>query len=82
MGSSWRQEERDDQRFAGLLDALTAVLSTGGTLMLASTQRALPLDRDELSDRGLAREDVSARTIPRDFARTPKVHCCYLVTRP
>ena len=82
VGSSWRQEERDDQRFAGLLDALTAVLSTGGTLMLASTQRALPLDRDELSDRGLAREDVSARTIPRDFARTPKVHCCYLVTRP
>ena len=30
---------------------------------------------------GLAWEDVTARTIPQDFARSPRIHRCFLLRR-
>ena len=30
---------------------------------------------------GVEIEDISPETIPEDFARTPKIHKCYLVRR-
>ena len=36
---------------------------------------------DELEKYGVEIEDISPETIPEDFARTPKIHKCYLVRR-
>jgi 23S rRNA (guanine2445-N2)-methyltransferase / 23S rRNA (guanine2069-N7)-methyltransferase len=48
-------------------------------LVFSTNLRTFKLDYDALAP--LAIEDITARTIPPDFARTPRIHHCFLVRR-
>jgi 23S rRNA (guanine2445-N2)-methyltransferase / 23S rRNA (guanine2069-N7)-methyltransferase len=50
-------------------------LAPGGLLVFSNNFRRFRLDRGALGDLAIA--DVTAATIPRDFARDPKVHHCF-----
>ena len=50
-------------------------LAPGGLLVFSTNFRKFKLDKGALAD--LTIEDVSAATIPKDFARDPKIHQCF-----
>lgn len=60
---------------ANLIRHATALLEAGGELIFSTNFRRFKLDEAALA--GLSIEDISARTIPHDFARNPKVHQCW-----
>ena len=62
-----------------LLQATARRLAPGGTLVFSTNHTRFRLATDMLD--GLAVEDISASTIPRDFARNPRIHRCYVITR-
>lgn len=68
------------EALVALVRDCAAVLEGDGTLVLACGRHLPKLDGTLLAGSGLALEDVSARTLPHDFGRTPKVQRCYLVT--
>jgi 23S rRNA (guanine2445-N2)-methyltransferase / 23S rRNA (guanine2069-N7)-methyltransferase len=73
--------ELDLQRdHVGLVRKTVARLAPGGLLIFSCNFRKFRLDREALAD--LAIDDVSAATIPKDFARDPKVHRCYEIRVP
>jgi 23S rRNA (guanine2445-N2)-methyltransferase / 23S rRNA (guanine2069-N7)-methyltransferase len=61
-----------------LIRGALARLSAGGTLLFSNNFRKFKLDRDALAD--ISIEDITARTIPKDFQRTPRVHGCWKIT--
>ena len=63
-----------------LLQAAHA-LTPGGRLVLTARSRTFKIDDAALEAVGFAVEDVTARTIPHDFERTPKIHLCWLISR-
>ena len=50
-------------------------LAPGGLLLFSTNFRKFSLDAEALAD--LQVTDVTRRTIPRDFARDARVHCCF-----
>jgi 23S rRNA (guanine2445-N2)-methyltransferase / 23S rRNA (guanine2069-N7)-methyltransferase len=50
-------------------------LAPGGLLLFSTNFRKFRLDTEALADLQLT--DVTRRTIPRDFARDARVHCCF-----
>lgn len=60
-----------------LIEAAMALLEADGTLIFSNNFRKFRLDAG-LKDR-YAVEDITARTLPRDFARNPKIHHCFLI---
>ncbi|MDY3128891.1 MAG: bifunctional 23S rRNA (guanine(2069)-N(7))-methyltransferase RlmK/23S rRNA (guanine(2445)-N(2))-methyltransferase RlmL [Berryella intestinalis] len=64
-----------------LLINVTRLLSEEGEAIFSCNLRSFKPDLEKLERYGVALEDVSASTIPADFARTPKIHKCYIVTR-
>jgi 23S rRNA (guanine2445-N2)-methyltransferase / 23S rRNA (guanine2069-N7)-methyltransferase len=70
----------DVQRDHAWLIRQTARLLTGDGVLLFSTNfRQFKLDEDELE--GLNIEDISRKTLPRDFERNPRIHKCYRMTK-
>jgi len=55
-------------------DALR-VLAPGGVLWFSNNLRRFRLDTEALAD--LRVEDITRATIPRDFARSPRIHKCW-----
>jgi len=55
------------------------LLASGGVLYFSTNFRRFKLDREALA--GLNCEDISAATIPEDFARDQKIHYCWRITR-
>ncbi len=53
------------------------LLAPKGTLIFSTNLRRFKLDAEGLP--GLAAEDITPRTIPPDFARSPRIHACFLV---
>ena len=53
----------------------------GGEAIFSCNLRSFKPNVDELAKYGVQIEDISASTIPEDFARNPKIHKCYLVRR-
>lgn len=70
--------QRDHVR---LILAIGEVLADGGTLVFSCNRRRFRLDEEALAAAGLAARDVTARTIPKDFERTPWVHACWTIAR-
>ena len=68
--------QRDHVR---LIDDAAALLGAGGVLVFSTNLRTFKLDAEALAH--LVVEDVTPVTIPPDFARTPKIHQCFLVRR-
>jgi 23S rRNA (guanine2445-N2)-methyltransferase / 23S rRNA (guanine2069-N7)-methyltransferase len=64
-----------------LVRATARVLAPGGTLVFSTNLRKFRLNTAALEAAGLRAEDVSARTVPPDFARNPRIHRCYLIGR-
>ncbi|HEV2228712.1 MAG TPA: bifunctional 23S rRNA (guanine(2069)-N(7))-methyltransferase RlmK/23S rRNA (guanine(2445)-N(2))-methyltransferase RlmL [Steroidobacteraceae bacterium] len=60
---------------AQLIDACARLLAPGGLLVFSTNAQRFKL-APELSER-FAVVDVSAATLPEDFARNPRIHRCY-----
>ncbi|PLY00526.1 MAG: bifunctional 23S rRNA (guanine(2069)-N(7))-methyltransferase RlmK/23S rRNA (guanine(2445)-N(2))-methyltransferase RlmL [Desulfuromonas sp.] len=60
-----------------LLRRAVELLAPGGTLIFSNNLRNFKLDREALAD--LAVEEITAKTIPFDFARNPRIHNCWLI---
>ena len=56
------------------------LLAPDGVLIFSTNSRKFRLDAEALAD--LRIEDWSRRTLPPDFARNPKIHQCWRLTRP
>jgi 23S rRNA (guanine2445-N2)-methyltransferase / 23S rRNA (guanine2069-N7)-methyltransferase len=62
-----------------LLRDATALLEPGGVLVFSTNHRRFTLDAGALP--GLVVEDITASTIPEDFARNPRIHRCFRIAR-
>lgn len=62
-----------------LLNNVLSLLADDGVLIFSNNFRKFRMDRDALPD--LAIEDISAATVPKDFARNPRIHNCWRITR-
>ena len=63
----------------GILEDAAALLAPGGVLYFSNNKRGFKMDVDAL--RGLTVEDITAATIPFDFARNPHIHNAWRITR-
>ena len=71
----------DIQRDHGeLLRLVRRMLAPGGKIVFSGNLRSFKLDELKVRACGLAIEDVTAKTIPEDFSRNPKIHFCYVLT--
>jgi 23S rRNA (guanine2445-N2)-methyltransferase / 23S rRNA (guanine2069-N7)-methyltransferase len=61
----------------GLIGNAARLLKPDGRLIFSTNARKFRLDEEALAD--LAIEDISAKTIPKDFERNPKIHRCWVV---
>jgi 23S rRNA (guanine2445-N2)-methyltransferase / 23S rRNA (guanine2069-N7)-methyltransferase len=68
--------QRDHAR---LLGSAACRLDPGGVIVFSTHSRRFRLD--ESLGRSFSIEDITARTIPPDFARTPRMHQCWLLRR-
>jgi 23S rRNA (guanine2445-N2)-methyltransferase / 23S rRNA (guanine2069-N7)-methyltransferase len=60
-----------------LIRPAVSLLSPGGVLLFSTNSRRFKLN-PELSEE-FAVTDISAQTIPPDFARNPRIHKCYVI---
>ena len=68
--------ERDH---VALIKRVIQLLAPGGTLIFSTNYQRFRLDRAAFAD--LSIEDISRRTLPKDFERNPKIHQCFRITR-
>jgi len=62
-----------------LLRNTTALLAPNGVLIFSNNLRSFKLDKEALA--GLSLEDISRKTLPKDFERNPKIHQCWRIGR-
>jgi 23S rRNA (guanine2445-N2)-methyltransferase / 23S rRNA (guanine2069-N7)-methyltransferase len=62
-----------------LIHLAAQLLAPGGVLIFSNNFRKFRMDREALAE--LQIEDITADTIPPDFARNPKIHNCWRITR-
>lgn len=62
-----------------LITKAAGLLEPSGTLLFSTNNRRFHLDAEALA--GMDVEDITARTIPPDFERNPRVHSCWTVRR-
>ncbi|MGN0071227.1 MAG: bifunctional 23S rRNA (guanine(2069)-N(7))-methyltransferase RlmK/23S rRNA (guanine(2445)-N(2))-methyltransferase RlmL [Atopobiaceae bacterium] len=77
MHASW-DVQRDH---AELLIGVSRLLTRDGVCVFSCNLRSFKPDTEKLQKAGVEIEDITAQTIPEDFARNPKIHHCYLVKR-
>jgi 23S rRNA (guanine2445-N2)-methyltransferase / 23S rRNA (guanine2069-N7)-methyltransferase len=63
----------------GLIDTTARLLEPGGLLVFSTNLRRFRLGETALADLGLAAEDISRATLPKDFARDPRIHQCWKI---
>lgn len=78
MGSRTWDVQRDHVE---LLIGVSRLLAEGGEALFSCNLRTFKPDVDALAKYGVSIEDVTARTIPPDFERNPRIHSCFLVRR-
>jgi 23S rRNA (guanine2445-N2)-methyltransferase / 23S rRNA (guanine2069-N7)-methyltransferase len=61
-----------------LLQKTAALLEPGGILIFSNNFRQFKMDMEGL--KGLAIEDITSQTIPRDFERKAKIHSCWKIS--
>jgi 23S rRNA (guanine2445-N2)-methyltransferase / 23S rRNA (guanine2069-N7)-methyltransferase len=77
MRDTW-DVERDH---VTLLTAIERVLAADGQILFSTNKRRFELDTESLERSGLSANDVTARTIPRDFERHGVPHRSWVVRR-
>lgn len=78
MGKKTWDVQRDH---AELLIGVAHLLAEGGCAVFSCNLRNFKPDIQKLQKYGVVLEDITPETIPFDFARTPKIHHCYIVRR-
>ena len=74
------QTNLDIQRdHPALIRSAARLLQPGGVLLFSTNYRKFSLQTERLT--GLQVEEITRKTIPRDFARTPKIHQCWKIAR-
>jgi 23S rRNA (guanine2445-N2)-methyltransferase / 23S rRNA (guanine2069-N7)-methyltransferase len=75
------QSSFDVQRdHPALVRQAASLLADDGVLVFSTNRQRFRLDAEALA--GLQVEDISEKTVPRDFARNPRIHRCWLVRSP
>ena len=64
-----------------LLAGVARLLTQGGHAIFSCNLRGFRPEVRKLASAGVVIEDITAETIPEDFARNKKVHHCYIVRR-
>jgi 23S rRNA (guanine2445-N2)-methyltransferase / 23S rRNA (guanine2069-N7)-methyltransferase len=64
-----------------LFTNLERILKPGGTIVFSNNKRHFKMDLEGLQTLGFRAENISAKTLPMDFARNKQIHNCWLVTR-
>jgi 23S rRNA (guanine2445-N2)-methyltransferase / 23S rRNA (guanine2069-N7)-methyltransferase len=64
---------------ASLIRNTVALLAEGGILYFSTNFRRFKIDTLALSE--LSIQDITAATIPEDFARNPKIHYCWRIQK-
>jgi len=64
---------------AALLQDTAALLDAKGVLILSTNLRRFKIDRAALT--GFDVEDITRKTIPKDFERDAKIHQCFRITK-
>ncbi len=77
MDGTW-DVQRDH---VALLTGVAELLADGGTLVFSCNRRRFELDEASLVAAGLTVRDVTRRTTPKDFDRTPPAHLCWTLRR-
>ncbi|MEJ2699855.1 MAG: class I SAM-dependent methyltransferase, partial [Desulfuromonadales bacterium] len=62
-----------------LLREAARLLAPGGTLVFSNNNRRFRMDAEALPE--LFCEEITPRTIPRDFERNPRIHNCWIIRR-
>lgn len=62
-----------------LLRDVSKLLRRGGVIIFSGNLRSFKFDEDALVELGFDVRDITARTIPEDFARNAKIHFCYVL---
>lgn len=62
-----------------MLHAASDLLSPDGRIVFSTNLRSFKLDQEGLAP--LRIEDITAQTIPRDFARNSRIHQCFSIVR-
>jgi 23S rRNA (guanine2445-N2)-methyltransferase / 23S rRNA (guanine2069-N7)-methyltransferase len=65
--------------YIALIDHASKLLTPSGTLYFSTNFRRFKFDLTQFS--GLNIADITAKTIPEDFARDQKIHYCWQITR-
>lgn len=60
-----------------LIRSATALLQADGLLVFSNNRRGFRMDREALN--GLGIEEISRKTLPKDFERNPKIHNCWMI---
>ena len=80
FSNSKRTDDFDVQRdHVRLLKLCVARLAPGGLVLFSNNARRFRLDREALD--GCDVRDITPSTIPFDFARSPRIHACFEITR-
>ena len=75
------EEDFDLQRdHVTLIREAVRLLERGGILIFSNNNRRFKLDVEGLGDLVVA--DITKETIPKDFARNPRIHQCWQIERP
>ncbi len=64
---------------ADLIRSAAALMAPGGTLLFVASARRFKLDAGAMVD--LDAEEITRRTVPLDFSRTPRVHSAWLLRK-
>ena len=62
-----------------LIQMASHLLKEGGRIIFSTNRRDFRMAEQELD--GLKLEDISQKTIPRDFERNQKIHYCWLIDK-
>jgi 23S rRNA (guanine2445-N2)-methyltransferase / 23S rRNA (guanine2069-N7)-methyltransferase len=54
------------------------ILESDGILIFSNNLRKFRMDFDALA--GFSIEDISRKTLPKDFERNPRIHNCWKIT--
>ena len=77
MDDTW-DVERDH---VALIQKLAGLMAPGGELIFSCNKRGFALDNEALAQRGFTIKDITKMTMPRDFEKNTRIHCCFNLTR-
>ena len=63
-----------------LLQKTLRLLAPGGALVFSNNLRKFVIDRAALADFEI--EEISAKMLPVDYQRNPRIHNCWLIKTP